>query len=209
MGVKMAYRSIMTWFSVPIALLCSSPARSDISVSVGNVDGQLRYFQSPHHDNGDDARRNSERSCMQSGAKDCQWVLTIPTGICGAIAISPNRRTIGRASLPDSVNAGAAALGQCRESSKAKCDLAWEHCYAGADERAFPRHPTAVELQPSISGSKDWDMCTQSESVDGAIAACTRVIKSGKLQGTALAKAYFYRSARWMAKGNTEVVPVV
>jgi hypothetical protein len=179
-------------------------ARGAMAVAAGKIKGQIRYFPSPDFDNENDARRVSERMCSQSGATDCQWLLTVPTGECGAIAVSTDRRTAGRASLPDSVNTDAAALMQCQEHGGAKCDVTWSYCYPGADQRAFPRNRTAITLGTPLGASKDWEKCKQSHSTDEAIAACTRIIKSGTLQGTALAQVYFYRSARWMAKGNTE-----
>jgi hypothetical protein len=202
-GVQMAYRSIMAVFSLPIIVLFSSPpALSDVAVTAGNINGQIRYFQSPHSANETEARRTSERMCLQSGARGCQWLLTIPTGICGAVAISPDRRTVGRASLPDSVNTGAGALLQCQEASGTNCDVTWSYCYPGADERAFPRNRNAIVLEPPPS--KDLDLCKQSHVIDEAIGACTRLIKSETLKGTALARIYFYRSFRWMAKGNND-----
>ena len=48
--------------------------------------------------------------------------------------------------------------------------------------------------------------CSKSKAVNEAIAACTRVIKSGKLSGRPLARVYFFRMARWQAKGDQDRV---
>lgn len=46
--------------------------------------------------------------------------------------------------------------------------------------------------------------CARSKNIDGAIASCARLINSGKFKGRDIAGIYFFRMARWQAKGDQD-----
>ncbi len=54
----------------------------------------------------------------------------------------------------------------------------------------------------SAAASPDWDECAQAQDLDGSIAACTRIIRSGAEKGHDFALAFYDRGNAYKAKGD-------
>lgn len=128
-------------------------ATADFSVAVGRDSAGINFYESNHFADGDDARRAAITACRNAGATGCRIVVTVPTGICGAIADLTGGPNLYGASRPDSANAKSAALSNCHEATGGTCWIIWSNCYRGADERLAAASRTAQEPVQTSSSS--------------------------------------------------------